>query len=119
MPETTIPPTGSTERAEVVATTPESLTIDVEAAAPGLLVVSQIYAEGWRATVDGEPVSILATNHSLQGIPIDAGRHVVELQYRPASLRIGLWISAIALASMGSTLAWRGAVRLGRRQGVT
>lgn len=114
-PETSPAPAGAAERADITAVTPESLSIEVEAATAGLLVVSQIYGDGWEATVDGEPVTILATDHALQGIPIEAGEHIVQLRYRPASLRIGLWISAVALAAMGSALGWRGGVRMRRR----
>jgi hypothetical protein len=117
LPATGTPPAGTVERAEVRATTPESLTVDVEAAAPGLLVLSQVYGDGWQATVDGRPAPILPTDHALQGIPVDAGRHIVEVRYRPASLRIGLWVSAVSLVTMASALGWRAAVRLSRGQG--
>ena len=115
-PLTGIPPAGSVERAEVRDTTPETLSIEVDAAAPGLLVVSQVYGDGWEATIDGRPAMLLATDHAIQGIAIDAGAHLVELRYRPASLRLGLWVSTVSLVAMASALGWRGAVRLGRRQ---
>ena len=111
-PDVGQPVAGSIERAVVTATTPESLTIQVEASAPGLLVVSQMYADGWVATVDGGPADILASDHVLQGIPVEAGRHTVALRYRPASLRFGLWLSTVTLLAMGVALSWRGTVRL-------
>lgn len=80
-------------------------------------MVSQIYADGWEATVDGLPVAILATDHALQGIPVEAGQHVVQLRYRPASLRLGLWVSASTLLALVAVLGWRGVVRFRRRYG--
>ena len=76
------------------------MTIATQTAAPGLLVVSEIYESGWRAYVDGEEVEILPTDHALRGIPIPSGEHTVEMRYDPLSLRLGLWISAIATAVM-------------------
>jgi uncharacterized membrane protein YfhO len=78
-------------------------------------VVSQVYADGWEATVDGEPANILATDHVLQGIPIDAGFHEVKLRYRPASLRLGLTISSVALVAGLSVCGWR-TITLARRR---
>jgi uncharacterized membrane protein YfhO len=38
--------------------------------AKSLLVVSQVYYPGWRATVDGKRVPVLAANYALTGIPV-------------------------------------------------
>ena len=71
------------------------MTIRTETAAPGFLVVSEVYEQGWRGYVDGEPVEVLPTNHALRGVAVPAGEHEVELRYEPRSLRLGLWISGI------------------------
>ena len=76
------------------------MTIATQAAAPGLLVVSEVYESGWRAYVDGDEVEILPTHHALRGVPIPSGEHTVEMRYDPLSLRLGLWISGIATAAM-------------------
>jgi uncharacterized membrane protein YfhO len=70
------------------------------ATAPGLLVVSEVYAAGWVASVDGAPVPILPTDHALRGIPLPAGEHTVELFYEPPALRLGLLVSAITWAGL-------------------
>jgi uncharacterized membrane protein YfhO len=76
------------------------MSIATRAAAPGLLVVSEIYESGWRAYVDGAEVEILPTDHALRGIPIPSGEHMVEMHYDPRSLRLGLWISGVATVAM-------------------
>jgi hypothetical protein len=83
------------ERVEVTAHGGDALTAGVTAQAPGLVVFSEVYEEGWRAWVDGEPVDILRTNHALRGIPVNVGEHTIEMRYEPTSLRIGLWTSSI------------------------
>ena len=99
-PVTAVPAEPAAESARVTAYEPDRMTIATQAAAPGLLVVSEVYESGWRAFVDGAEVEILPTHHALRGIPVPSGEHTVELRYDPLSLRLGLWISGIATAAM-------------------
>jgi hypothetical protein len=89
----------------------DALTANVTAQAPGLVVFSEVYEEGWRAYVDGEPVDILRTNHALRGIPVGTGEHTIEMRYEPMSLRIGLWTSGITgivmLGVAAAAIGWR------------
>ena len=55
--------------------------LGIEPSGDGLLVVSQSFYPGWRATVDGEPVPIRRVDYLLQGIQVQAGSHRVELSY--------------------------------------
>ena len=102
------PGAGSAETVRVTRYDPERIEIAASAAAPGVLVVSEVYESGWRAYVDGEQVEILPTHHVLRGVPIPAGEHTVELRYEPPSLRWGLAISALATVAMLAAFAWRG-----------
>jgi uncharacterized membrane protein YfhO len=72
----------------------DTIRLDAQTDADGLLVLSEVYAEGWRAYVDGEPVPVYVANHVLRAVPLPAGAHVVELRYEPTSLRIGLLMTA-------------------------
>lgn len=100
----------SSDWACVVGYGPDGVNIDTSTDAPGFLVVSDIYADGWRAYVDGEPVDILPTNHALRGVPVPAGEHTVKMRYEPMSLELGVPISAatgsIMLVVFGLT-GWR------------
>lgn len=103
LPETAAPEITESEWARITRYEPDALTVELMATAPGLLVLSEIYAPGWEATVDGESAPIFPVNGALRGIPVPAGEHVVALHYRPLSLRLGSLISAgtilIAIAS--------------------
>jgi len=102
------PPTGSGpgDKVVVTKTAPERIELRAEASAPGLLVLSEVYAEGWNAYVDGERVEVLRTNHALRGVPLPAGEHAVVVKYEPRSLRIGLWSTGLASVAMLGIWAW-------------
>lgn len=94
-PEVRSPEEGDEPSVVVSAWTPDVMTLDVSQSGSGLLVVSEVYSENWKATIDGEAVDVLQTDHALLGIPVDAGDHTIELRYDPDSLTLGLWISGI------------------------
>ncbi|HRW08251.1 MAG TPA: YfhO family protein [Caldilineaceae bacterium] len=85
----------ATEQVQIVDRTVNSLTLINQASAPALLVLSEIWYPGWRATIDGEPVPILRTNGALRGIPVPTGTSRVEMEFSPDSWRTGL-LAAVA-----------------------
>ncbi|MCC6315639.1 MAG: YfhO family protein, partial [Thermomicrobiales bacterium] len=84
---------GGSGAAAVLTWEPELIRLRVEADAPGLLVVSQAYEPGWRATVNGAAARVLPVDGALQGVAIPAGVSEVELRYQPWTLSAGLAIS--------------------------
>jgi len=89
----------------------------VETDAPGrrLLVLSDTWFPGWRATVDGVPASIARANVAFRAVAVPAGRHRVLFEYAPASFR---WGAAITSAALLLILGWT-ALAERRRQIVT
>jgi len=71
---------------------------EVESSAPGWLVVVEAYDPGWEALLDGRAVEVLRANALFRAVPVPAGRHRVEMSYRPPGLGPGLLLSACALA---------------------
>jgi hypothetical protein len=96
LPEVSPPAEPAAERAMVTRYEADTVTISATLTAPGLLIASEIIAEGWRASVDGNDVSILTVHDLLRGVPLPAGEHEIIFRYDPASLRYGLLISATA-----------------------
>lgn len=86
----------STEQAQIVRYEPERIEIQATANTHGLLVVSEIVASGWTATVDGRSVQIIPANIALRGIWLEPGTHTIVLTYAPSSLMFGLIISVLA-----------------------
>lgn len=78
----------------------------------GLLVFSDLVAEGWVATIDGETVEHAPVNGALVGVPVPPGEHEVLLAYAPWSLRLGGLLSLLGVVVL---VAASFAGRLGRQ----
>lgn len=86
---------------------PDRLIIETEASGPGHLVLLDAYDPGWRATLDGRDVAVLRANVAFRAVAVPAGRHRVELRYRPTSVAVGVWLSAATVGLAAVTLGRR------------
>jgi hypothetical protein len=77
----------------------DALSVDVVLDRDGYLVVLDGFDPAWTATVDGAPARVSRANVLFRAVPVPAGRHVVEMRYRPASVRWGVGLSLAAAAS--------------------
>ena len=101
---------------EITAHTPHRIEVAVEADAPGLLVLSEIYyPAGWSATIDGEPAEIYKTNYVLRSVAVPEGRHEVVMTFAPSSFATGLLVSRIAGTLVLAGLIAAGAMRIRKR----
>jgi hypothetical protein len=82
------------------------LTIDVTMACTGMLVASENIFPGWRATVDGAPAELHAAYTVFRGVVVPAGRHRVEMRYRPMWLYAGALFSALSVLLMAAIAWW-------------
>jgi hypothetical protein len=86
---------------------PNRLRAHVESEHGGLLIVSENWLPGWRATEQraGEattrPVPVLRADLTLLAIPVKPGESAIELVYWPDSVRFGLAISGATLLLVG------------------
>ncbi|MGE3887551.1 MAG: hypothetical protein AB7H81_14045 [Vicinamibacterales bacterium] len=81
--------------------TPNTTTFRIEAAGPGLAVLSEAFmAEDFRATLNGTAVPYLRVNHAFKAVVIPAaGSWTVRFEYRPR-----LWTWSWLLAGAGLVL---------------
>jgi hypothetical protein len=107
VPPVAVPGSGDSEVAQVTRVDPDGLTLSTTSSADGVLIISEVYANGWRAWVDGAETPVLPAFHALQGIALPAGDHEVTLRYEPLSLRLGLWISGLAFLAFLVAALWR------------
>jgi hypothetical protein len=93
--------------ARIVTTENDRLVVEASADRPGTLVVTDSWAPGWHAKVDGREVPISRADYLFRGVPVSAGTHRVEFEYRPLSWRIGWIVSLLSLVALVGVLAWR------------
>lgn len=98
-------PEESRGTAKITSEIPREIDITVEMETPGLLVLADLWYEGWQARIDGKTVPIWRTNYALRGVPVGAGRSRVELRYEPRGHTWGLRMMA---GATGILLAWSG-----------
>ncbi len=79
--------------------------VTVRDSAPGVLVLGDTYAPGWRARIDGRPATLARTDAVFRAVPVPAGTHRVSFTYEPRAFTVGVRISLIALALWGMLLA--------------
>lgn len=81
-----------------------STVVRARLSAPGTLVVLNALSQGWRARVDGKAQDVLPANLIFQSVDLDAGEHLVELDYQTPGLQAGFLLSALAWGWMGFRL---------------
>jgi len=100
--------------ANVTSYTPQRVTLDVTSGG-GVLVLSDAYYPGWRATIDGVSATIWPANEAFRAVVMPAGEHTVVFWYDPDSFKIGVIMSSIGLVVVAGIAGY--GVR-GLRQGV-
>jgi hypothetical protein len=93
----TDPSSSGTSR--VVARGADRVALEAELRGDGYVVLVDAWDPAWRVWVDGRPAELLRANVAFRAVAVPAGRHVVEMRYRPATLRWGLAISLLAAAA--------------------
>jgi hypothetical protein len=101
--------------AEIVEETPTRIRISAHMETPGLIVLADRWDQGWKASLNGQPVPILRANHAIRGIVVPAGPANVEFRYAPASFTLGLRLFGLAA---GLLIVWIAIIlRHGNAQG--
>jgi len=75
-------------------------------------VLADSWYPGWKAYLDSNPTPIFPVDLAFRGVEIGAGNHQVIFEYKPDSLRLGLYITAAALIAV--LLGMRNAFRFHR-----
>ncbi|HEX2069972.1 MAG TPA: YfhO family protein, partial [Actinomycetota bacterium] len=76
----------------------QSASITVQSSAPAIVLIRTPYDPNWHATVDGKPAPLLAADYLVQGVPVPAGHHRIDLAYDDPWIGYGVLGSGAALA---------------------
>jgi hypothetical protein len=101
-------PRGATRapsRCVIARWAPGDVTLRCHPDAPGVAVLAEQWAPGWRATVDGREARLLRANRVMLGVEVGAGAQTIHLRYATPGMG-----AAGALAILGAlaaaALAW-------------
>lgn len=105
-------PSAEAGSAEIVSERPSRIEIRARAERDAWLVLSDRYAGGWEARLDGGPVPIRRADYLFRAVRLPAGEHAVTFEYRPPGFRPGLFLSLAGVALALGLTAWGRGVRL-------
>jgi hypothetical protein len=105
-PDMSLSRTADTSTAQVTAFAPNQITVEVDAADEGLLILSEVYYPGWRASLDNVPARLIRADAVLRGVSVPEGHHTVHVWYASPAVRLGLAISGLALVLGVSIGGW-------------
>jgi hypothetical protein len=77
----------------IVTYEPEYISLEVQAASEGYVVLTDTYYPGWIATVDGQPAEVERADIMFRAVKVPAGQHRVEMRYQPQSFSLGSLIA--------------------------
>jgi hypothetical protein len=102
------PPLGEaspeSDQASIIQYSPETIQIGVQAAAPAMLILSDIAYPAWRASVDDTPTQVYIADAALRAVAVPAGKHTVELHYTSAALPVGAAITSLSVLLLAAAL---------------
>jgi hypothetical protein len=75
---------------------PNFVTIQARMQCRGMVILTDTWSPGWRATVDGKRTKIERAYGMVRGVVLDPGNHTIEMHYRPLSVYIGAALSLLA-----------------------
>lgn len=87
---------------------PNNLQYTVNSKNGGIVVFSEIYYPGWKATVDGQSVELGRVNYILRAVNVKPGKHIVVLDFHPTSISTTEAIAYISIVILLLAIAGAG-----------
>jgi hypothetical protein len=84
---------GSAGTCAIVAYDRAHLDLDCDARQDGLVVISELYADGWSAAVDGHDARLFPADLVLRGVPVKQGVHRITMRYETPGLAEGATVA--------------------------
>jgi hypothetical protein len=93
---------------ELVQYLPNTLAFRYTANSDGWLLVTDRWATGWTAQVNGSPVEVFGANFLFRAVPVKRGENIIRFDYQPRgylNLVILSWV-VMVLFAVGEILRW-------------
>lgn len=83
-----IRPLTEEDRVEITEHADDSVTVEVTADSPKILMLNEYYDPDWKVYIDGEEQELIKCNYLFRGVEIPEGTSTVEFRYEPVTLYI-------------------------------
>jgi hypothetical protein len=83
--------------AELVVDEPDRIVVRATSDGTGLLVLRDVDAPGWRASIGGRLAPIIAADHAFRGVAVPDGASLVEFRYDPPTYHAGFLVALAGL----------------------
>jgi hypothetical protein len=93
------------DRLAIQESTPNQISLDVQMACTGMVIVSDSWFPGWKAEVDGQSAEIHRAYGLIRGVVVAGGSHRLRMSYRPVILYAGAGL-AVAGFMICAGLQW-------------
>jgi hypothetical protein len=80
---------------------PEHISISVNLPKPNFMILADQFYPGWTASVDGLNTPIFRANACFRAVYVSKGGHLIQFDYEPLSLTIGLYCALAGLSLAG------------------
>jgi hypothetical protein len=77
-------------RSVIVKNTPNEVIVQVDSAAPVLLLLTDTFSPGWSAEMNQKPIEIIRSNVAFRSVGIPKGNHTIVFHYDPPGLPASL-----------------------------
>jgi len=84
-------------RAGIAVQTANRVVVETKCEHDALLVLTDTFYPGWRATVDGRKAEVLCADYVFRAVALPAGAHTVEFKFKSTSFAIGLVVSCVGV----------------------
>jgi len=85
---------------EIKKYSPQKIIMNVTTPSSGVLVFSDLFYPGWKASVDREETKIMKANTVLRAVVIPEGKHTIKFAYNPVPFILGLKIGLCTLVGI-------------------
>jgi len=100
LPEKLAPLRAQATAQSLTRATPNRVRVKVTAPEAGTLILTDVSYPGWRSALDGRPTDTLTRLDVFRAVALPAGAKQVDFAYWPQSVRLGLFLSLVALAML-------------------
>jgi hypothetical protein len=90
------PGEGSANKVTFLQDQNEHVALSVQCDKDSMVVLNDRFYPGWKAKIDSVPATIYRANGFMRSVYVTKGSHLVEFDFRPDSLRFGIYLAALA-----------------------